>query len=156
MINQLFNIVGTIVEQDGKYLLVQEGKPGREGRYTFPAGKVDDLETLEQAAIRETFEESGFEVEITGFLGIYQTIYPDDEMNVCGPVFTGKVVGGNATPSVKHPDILWVTSDELIRMYENGKIWTDYPPLAIKDLRSRGSLPKEIASCQTVSRKLRQ
>ena len=141
-----FAITGCLVEKDGKFLIVQESKPGREGLYNLPSGHVDDLETVEQATIREVEEESGYQVELTGFIGIYQSIYPDEKLNVCGPVFLGKVVGGEARPSAKHPEVKWMTAEEIAALKEAGKIWTKYPPIAVQDYLRRGSYPLDAMS----------
>ena len=54
-----------------------------EGRivYNQPAGHVEKNETLLDAAKRETLEESGWEVEITGFLGLYH--YTSRKSGIC-------------------------------------------------------------------------
>ena len=139
-------IVGCLVEHNGKFLIVQESKPGRKGLWNLPSGHVDDDETLAQAAIRETREESGYEVELTSFIGVYQTVYRDLKLNVSGPVFLGKVVGGKLTKSAPHPDVKWVTADELLAMCERGEFWTKYPPILLKDYQRRGAYPLDTVS----------
>lgn len=64
-------LVSVVVEQEGKFLLVQESKPGRERLYNVPGGHVEGHETLQEAAVREVKEESGYDVELTGLLGVY-------------------------------------------------------------------------------------
>lgn len=57
----------TVVHQAGRYLVVQERKhPG----WYLPAGRVEFGESLEQAAIRETREESGVDIVLEGLLRI--------------------------------------------------------------------------------------
>lgn len=51
-------IAGCIIEQDGKYLLCQRAIAPRPGTWTLPAGFMENGETLEQAAARETREEA--------------------------------------------------------------------------------------------------
>jgi len=63
--------VATVVERDGRYLLVEEligGKPV----FNQPAGHLDPNETLVEAAKRETLEETGCDVEPYALVGIYQ------------------------------------------------------------------------------------
>ena len=62
--------VATIVEQDGRFLMVEEDDTGRRV-FNQPAGHLEDRESLLTAALRETLEETGWHVELTGFLGIY-------------------------------------------------------------------------------------
>lgn len=62
--------VATIVEDNGRFLMVEELKHGRVV-LNQPAGHLDPNETLTEAAVRETLEETGWDVEPTGVLGIY-------------------------------------------------------------------------------------
>ncbi|WP_374357044.1 NUDIX hydrolase [Chitinimonas sp.] len=63
--------VAALVEHQGRFLLVEEETTdGR--RYNQPAGHLDHGESLQAACVRETVEETGFAVEVTELLGIYQ------------------------------------------------------------------------------------
>jgi 8-oxo-dGTP pyrophosphatase MutT (NUDIX family) len=57
--------VVTIVHRDGRYLLLKEKK--HRGWY-FPAGRVEAGESLADAALRETREETGVDVVLEGLL----------------------------------------------------------------------------------------
>ncbi len=63
--------VATVVQLDGRFLMVEELDNG-EPVFNQPAGHLDPNETLLDAAIRETLEESAWRVKLTGFSGIYQ------------------------------------------------------------------------------------
>lgn len=65
--------VATIVEKDGLFLMVEE-RDGDRVVFNQPAGHLDEGETLFDAAVRETLEETGWEVELTDFVGLYH--YP--------------------------------------------------------------------------------
>jgi ADP-ribose pyrophosphatase YjhB (NUDIX family) len=52
-------------------LLVQEKQEKVYGKWNIPAGYVDKDEEVEHAAIREVKEESGYDVELDGLIGIY-------------------------------------------------------------------------------------
>ena len=60
-----------IVERDGDVLLVKLNYGPRDGRWTLPGGLVESDESPEEAAIRETAEETGFVVELDGLLATY-------------------------------------------------------------------------------------
>lgn len=62
---------GMVVQQHGKILLVQRANTPRRGFWTIPVGFVDAGEDPARAAVRECFEETGFNVEITGLLGVF-------------------------------------------------------------------------------------
>jgi len=57
-----------VVERDGSVLLVRLNYGPRDGRWTLPGGLVENDETTEQAAVRETKEETGFDVRLDGLL----------------------------------------------------------------------------------------
>lgn len=68
--------VATIVVRDGRFLLVEE-VVGSRTVLNQPAGHWEAGETLVAAAVRETLEETAWEVEPTALLGTY-TYQPDD------------------------------------------------------------------------------
>lgn len=62
--------VATVVEQDGRFLMVREHADGKLV-LNQPAGHVEAGESVVQAAFRETLEETAWQVEITALLGFY-------------------------------------------------------------------------------------
>lgn len=64
-------VASTLIEKDGEYLLVQEGKDAVRGEWNLPAGGVDEDERIQEAAIREAKEETGLEIELENFLGVF-------------------------------------------------------------------------------------
>ena len=67
--------VATIVERDGKFLFVSEYDQGKLV-YNQPAGHLEQGETIQDAALRETLEETGYACELTYALGIRHTVSP--------------------------------------------------------------------------------
>lgn len=65
--------VATVVERDGRFLMVEERADG-EVVFNQPAGHLEAGETLAQAALRETLEETGWQVELQNYLGLYHYI----------------------------------------------------------------------------------
>lgn len=63
-------IVGGILRKENKLLLVQEAQEKCYGQWNFPAGHLDDGETIFEGAIREIFEETGCKVKLTKMLPI--------------------------------------------------------------------------------------
>ena len=68
--------VATIVEQNGKYLLVEEVVEGTPV-LNQPAGHIEEHESIQAAAIRETLEETGWHVKLTDLVGIYNYLAPN-------------------------------------------------------------------------------
>ena len=63
--------VAALCERDGKYLLVREEVDGKPV-YNQPAGHLDPNETLVQAVVRETLEETRYRFRPTALQGIYR------------------------------------------------------------------------------------
>lgn len=61
----------TVIAWEGGILLGRRNQNPGKGRWSFPSGFVDRGEVVEEAALRETREETGLEVEITGLVGVY-------------------------------------------------------------------------------------
>ena len=104
-------VVECIPECDGQILLCKRDISPRRGFWTIPGGFMEKGESLEECAIRETREEAGATVEITGLQGIYSTTF-NDQVHV---VFRGRMVNrafhaGDETQTVKlfsWADIPW-------------------------------------------------
>jgi 8-oxo-dGTP diphosphatase len=60
-----------VVERDGSVLLVRLNYGPRDGHWSLPGGLLENDETTEQAAIRETKEETGFDVALDGLLSVW-------------------------------------------------------------------------------------
>ncbi|UTW07904.1 NUDIX hydrolase [Pseudomonas benzenivorans] len=69
--------VATVIEDRGRFLLVEERKGGRLV-LNQPAGHLEANETLRQAAVRETREETGWDVELIGVVGVYLYTAPSN------------------------------------------------------------------------------
>ncbi|MDI9240046.1 NUDIX hydrolase [Lysobacter sp. LF1] len=68
--------VATVVTDGGRLLMVEETVGGRLV-LNQPAGHLEPDETLIEAALRETREETGWDVRLTAFVGAYQWKAPD-------------------------------------------------------------------------------
>ena len=64
-------VVGAVVTYNDLYLLCKRDIKPQKGFWTYPAGYLEENETLEEGAIRETFEESKAQVEINRLIGVY-------------------------------------------------------------------------------------
>lgn len=81
---------GVLVENNSKYLLVQEGDGKAYGQWSLPGGRVEQGHNLKETAIREAREEVGLEVGLGKELGVFH-------YSLEGPVahvFHASVLGG--------------------------------------------------------------
>ncbi len=74
--------VGAVVWRGDQVLLVQRGKPPRQGEWGLPGGAQHIGETVADAARREVMEETGIEIEVTGLLDIVDVIDRDEDGRV--------------------------------------------------------------------------
>ena len=101
-------VAGTIPVQDGRVLLTRRSiNPGR-GLWTFPGGFVDFGESVTDAAVRETLEETGLAVDLTGLLNVYS--YPGSPVII---VYTARVTGGTLTPCAENDRLEWRAPGEI-------------------------------------------
>ncbi len=106
--------VATIVERDGRFLMVEEVSSGRVV-LNQPAGHLEENEYFADAAVRETMEETGWQVELKNLVGMYA--YKSGNSNI-----TYHRLCYAAEAVEHHPDsplddgiiqALWLTRDEL-------------------------------------------
>jgi phosphatase NudJ len=109
-----------VVRKGDQYLLVEERKHGN--AWYLPGGRVEPGETLMDAAIRETLEESGVPVELEGVLRVEHTPRPERQARV-RVVFIARPV--DDTPPKSEPDehtlsARWVSLTQLEELTVRG------------------------------------
>ena len=83
--------VASVIENAGQYLLVEE-RDKITGQLVFnqPAGHLEAGETLAAAALRETREETGWTVQLTGIIGTALYTSPGNGVTYYRTTFLGK------------------------------------------------------------------
>ncbi len=103
-----------IVEYERKYLVVMKKYGGLKGKWSFPAGFVDPGETVDEAAVREVYEETGIEAEAIGIAGIRSGVINNDISDNL-VVFHMKRTGGTEITETKEiATCEFLTKEELL------------------------------------------
>jgi mutator protein MutT len=71
--------VGAVIVEDGRVLVVKRATQPAIGQWSIPGGVVEVGETLRQAVVRETQEETGLLVEAGDMIGVFDNIFRDPE-----------------------------------------------------------------------------
>ncbi|WP_433470121.1 NUDIX domain-containing protein [Spirillospora sp. CA-128828] len=116
--NSLVPSVNVAVTKDaGELLLIRRTD---NGNWALPGGAIDLGESVAQAAIRETREETGIDCEVTGLVGIYSDprhvihyTSNDEVRQEFSIVLTARPVGGRLTPSDESSQVQWIPPDEV-------------------------------------------
>ena len=106
--------VAAVIERDGRYLLVEEETA--EGiRFNQPAGHLEDGESLLEAVVRETLEETRYIFCPTALVGIYQWPRPQGDITYLRFAFAGEIIGEEQDRPLDAGIIAprWVTLDEV-------------------------------------------
>jgi ADP-ribose pyrophosphatase YjhB (NUDIX family) len=117
--NSLVPSVNVVVVNDaGEILMIRRTD---NDNWAVPGGAIDLGESVAQAAVRETREESGIECEITGIVGIYSDpkhvlLYTSNgevrqEFSI---VLTARPLSGQPTPSSESSEVRWVPASEVL------------------------------------------
>jgi 8-oxo-dGTP pyrophosphatase MutT (NUDIX family) len=100
--------VGILIADSAGRLLLERRSDN--GLWGLPGGGIEPGESVTDAAIRETKEETGLDVRIVRFIGVYSkpqdgriVTYPDngDIAHLVDVIFEGHVVSGRLEPSVE-------------------------------------------------------
>jgi ADP-ribose pyrophosphatase len=117
--------VGAIVFKDNRVLLVRRGKPPAENLWAIPGGRVEIGETLQQAAEREIFEETGITIralepaytfDVIDRDAIGQTRYHYVIVDLTADYIAGEPRAGDDASAAR-----WISSGELALLKVSSK-----------------------------------
>ena len=107
--------VGLVLHRDGKILLCRRLKEPEAGFWNIPGGKVDFMEKAEDAARRETEEETGLKIGAVRLLCVDEQIFPDEKHHWYSLLYATDDFSGDARimEPEKHDGLEWFALDAL-------------------------------------------
>jgi 8-oxo-dGTP pyrophosphatase MutT (NUDIX family) len=107
--------VAAVVERDGRFLLVEELIAGKLV-LNQPAGHLENRETLIEAAIRETREETAWRFHPGALVGVYLWHKPDTDRTFLRFAFSGTVDNHDASQPLDRgiQRALWMSREQLL------------------------------------------
>ena len=121
-------VAGTIFTLNGGVVLLRRGVEPAMGKWVFPGGYVDRGESVQEAAVRETLEESRLRVELDGLIDVYS--YPKSPNIII--VYRGHITGGElaagdesveaatfVTSEIPWPDLAFDSTRDALKDYIN-------------------------------------
>jgi 8-oxo-dGTP pyrophosphatase MutT (NUDIX family) len=109
-----------LFDEAGRVLLARHAETGR---WVIPGGSVEPLELPADAAVRETWEETGLHVAPIRLVGVYGgpafkvTYRNQDEVAYLSTIFEGRILGGRLRhDGIETLEVSWVAPAELARL----------------------------------------
>lgn len=109
--------VGVVVWKGDRFLLVERGKPPRQGDWSIPGGGQELGETVRQTAVREIREETDLEIEVGELLDVLDGVTLDQDGRVRRHMvlidFMAEWRAGVARPGSDAPKVAWFGLEDL-------------------------------------------
>ena len=106
-----------VVDDEGRVLMIRRTD---NDNWAVPGGAIDLGESMVNAAVRETQEETGITCEVTGLVGIYtdpkHVIHytsNDEVRQEFSIVLTARPITGDPTSSSESSEVHWVAPDAI-------------------------------------------
>ncbi|MCX6023454.1 MAG: NUDIX hydrolase [Chloroflexi bacterium] len=122
-------VVAALPLLNGRVVLLRRGIPPRLGFWTFPSGFMELGETAEDAAVRETKEETNLDIRIRSLLNVYSRA----EIGIVNIVYLADVIGGEvrlnreadeivafSRDAVPWDDLAFITTGQALRDWRDG------------------------------------
>lgn len=101
-----------VIERSSVLLIKRKNQPYK-GSWALPGGFVECGETVEYAAIRETKEETGINVELGCLVGVYSDPTRDPRGHIVTICFLGNKIGGTLKSATDADDARYFGFDEI-------------------------------------------
>ena len=128
-----------ITDEDGRILLVKEGKEHIRGRWDFPGGSLEPGENIRECALREAREEVNLDINLESLIGVYTEVSMRTGDTVVVFMFHAKT----KSREVQIPESDEIIDAEFFSMEEamNKELRKDNRYVVLEDFKEGQSLP---------------
>jgi 8-oxo-dGTP diphosphatase len=112
----IVSVYAVLRNEKGEFLLLRRAENSRSnpGKWDLPGGKLCRVEPLEEAAVREVWEETGISI-VPGDIAGYVT-FELPEKKVIAIVYDGGYVIADVKLSYEHMEYAWISLDTILEM----------------------------------------
>jgi len=104
----ILSAAAIVLNEKREILLIKGPRRGWE----MPGGQVEEGESLKEAAVREVKEESGIDIEVVKFCGVFQNVGG----SICNMLFLAKSIGGRPATSLESLEVGFFPIEEALQM----------------------------------------
>jgi 8-oxo-dGTP diphosphatase len=114
----IISVYALIRNEKGEFLLLRrsENSHTNPAKWDLPGGKVNPAESLQEAVVREVWEETGISIVPGGIAGEVNFELP--EKKVIAIVFNGGYVVADVKLSYEHMEYAWISLEHILEMEE--------------------------------------
>ncbi len=102
-------VVGAVTTYEDAFLLCKRAIEPRKGYWTYPAGYLENQESLEEATLREAREEAGISIKITRLLGTYSLL----AVNQIHIIYAAEMINAEYSPGHESLEIALFKENEI-------------------------------------------
>lgn len=104
----IVSAAAVVLDDAHQVLLIRGPRRGWE----MPGGQVEEGESLAAAAVRETREETGVDIEIVRFCGVFHNV----SRGICNTLFLARPVGGRPRPTTESLETAYFPVAEAVEL----------------------------------------
>ncbi len=119
------NVAIGILEINNRILMLKRKKGNFRGYWALPGGKIEDGEHVDEAIIREVFEETGLDVKFANMVGVFSEIIKTNDNSICSTLIYGcklaleyphQIEVINYYSQVENNFVKWFTKDDILSL----------------------------------------
>ena len=113
----LVAVAAVVLDDEGRSLMVERGRPPSKGMWALPGGLLDLGEPVREGVAREVREETGAEIEIVELVDLFEPIHRDAAGRIRYHFvvidFWARYLGGDVAAADDVDDVAWVSVERL-------------------------------------------